>query len=123
MKFYDIPTVITRLVHDGDKEDKRLHCEEDQTTFFTEDEEAYEAIEKDIDNYCIEREKYSVYGAYDVSGFGYWVKTMRETNYIHVTISFKADDLTDEEIQQLDIDVSTAGEHFSQHQVDIDWFL
>lgn len=51
-------------------------------------EEEYERVEKLL-NTTIEKPHYTISFSYDISGFDYWVNTMGEDNYIHITIELK----------------------------------
>lgn len=51
-------------------------------------EEQYEQVERLLET-TIEKPHYTITFGYDVSGFDYWVNTMGEDNYIHITIELK----------------------------------
>lgn len=51
-------------------------------------EEQYEQVERLLET-TIEKPHYTISFSYDVSGFDYWVNTMGEDNYIHITIELK----------------------------------
>jgi len=110
IKFYDIPEKIKFLEFDGDKEDKRLHFDRD-IKFYTANENDYKEIEEHIEKYSIERKYYTVYVWCDVSGFDYWIKQMQESNYIKISVMFKADEIPIHTIKQLEEDlIKTDGE-------------
>lgn len=78
----------------------------------------YEAMEKRIYDYSIEREKYTVYVWNDSSGFNYW-NNDSECNYIQVTAYIKDVNLTEAEISQLDDDLNSAYYEFLEfHTID-----
>lgn len=51
-------------------------------------EESYEQIETLLQT-TINNPHYTISFSYDVSGFDYWVNTMEENNYIHITVGLK----------------------------------
>jgi hypothetical protein len=90
--------LIPGFEHDGNNEDFRLHLKEDYR-FSARKKKDYNKIRKDIDNFLISGDGWEVYCWYDISGFDYWVKNMKESNYLTISISF-----TNSEIDDLEID-------------------
>ena len=107
INFSEIPSLINGLTFDGDKTDLRLHVD----TFFNwsaETQEEYTKAEKKINAIEVKNEKWEVYAWYDVSGFNYWVKTMKEQNYLQISIAFTSTEILLSEIPVLQKDIETA---------------
>lgn len=115
VKFYKIPNTIKELVFDGDKEDKRLFYDGD-IRWYKKKRKKYEKIEKELDDYEIDRQYWTVYVSYDVSGFDYWIKNMNEENYISIVVIFKEDLIPFDELNQLADDIRNTYEHFEKYE-------
>lgn len=105
--FYEIPNHIEELEFDGDRTDLRLH-HQDHINWTEPNEKEYILTEKELNEFEIKREAYSIYFRYDVSGYEYWVEEQEEENYIGVTVGFNSTDLTLEEVEQLKEDIEEA---------------
>ena len=116
MKWNEIPSLITEVIFDGDLEDKRLHLEP-SINWWEEDKLEYEKVEEKIQNFSIERPKYTVYAWCDVSGFNYWIKQQEECNYIQISVVFSVDDITLDEVKQLEKDIDKAYNHFQDNEI------
>src|SRR5690242_16749616 len=76
------------LEFDGDAEDLRLHFDLARTNAKAMGKKEYSKMEKELQNYSIERGGYTIYAWCDVSGFKYWNKE-DEYNYIMITVGIK----------------------------------
>lgn len=120
MKFNEIPTVIKRLEFDGDISDKRLHSDF-KIDWHYQDEEEYKKAE--LDDYKIETDKYIVFGWCDVSGFMYWNDQKHDCNYFQISVFFKQDSLTNDEVNKLNEDLEDVEDHYSQYQMSEEDFM
>ena len=107
MKFHEIPAVIDTLVFDGDKSDSRLHYDNLYSWGF-DSEKDYEEQEKEINDFVIDNEYYTVYMWCDVCGYDYWIIRQEEGNYIQISVSFKQEDIPNNIIEQLKNDLGKA---------------
>jgi hypothetical protein len=101
IKFYKVADEIRNLEYDGDPHDKRLHSE---TTFSwgAKDEDEYERAEKLIGKIGEKGNGWEVYATFDYSGYGYWMKQMREPNYIRLAVIFKDSYVDENEIGRIE---------------------
>ena len=101
IKFYKVVDEIGNLEYDGDPHDKRLHSE---TTFSwgAKDEDEYERAEKLIGQIGEKGNGWEVYAIFDYSGYGYWMKQMREPNYIRLAVIFKDSYVDENEIGRIE---------------------
>jgi len=112
----------TGLSWDGGKDDNRLFadggflCDDNEIRVYapTMGIERYAEMEKDLNDFDIKREKYTVYACNDMSGFDYWNKE-DETNYIQITANIDDSDLSPEELTQLVDDVWECFYHFEEY--------
>lgn len=107
IEFYKIPDKISQLEFDGDKTDYRLH-HVDSFAWGCEDEKDYEDTEKKIDSFEILGNGYEVYLWCDISGFDYWIKNMKEQNYIQISVMFDNESINENELDQLKLDLVKA---------------
>ena len=77
-------------------------------------EKEYEEMERRIDVFSINRDKYHVYVWNDCSGYDYWAKS-GDLNYIKVTVGVECSDMTLEEIEQMKDDVRSAYCEFCEY--------
>jgi hypothetical protein len=103
VKFYDLPTKLKfgKLEFDGDKKDKRLHSEE-IVYWGASTKKQYNAACKGIDKIEYKGEGWKIYAWYDVSSYEYWMKNMKEQNYIQISVSFDSDTISKDEVSKLD---------------------
>lgn len=100
IKFYDIPNSIKQLEFDGDKTDLRLHCREN-FRWGAKSKKAYTKAQKEIDAIDYKGNGWILYAWYDVSSYEYWMKNMKETNYIQITVSFDNETVEKEEVEKI----------------------
>jgi len=103
IKFYDIPKLVTmgKLTFDGQKDDLRLHCD-DSFSWGAKNKTAYNKAAKAIDKIQYSGNGWKIYAWYDISGYDYWMKNMKETNYIQITVAFDTEDIDKDEIGAID---------------------
>jgi len=109
----------TKLVYDGG-DDNRLFYDGDRIDVYAPaiGYNKYRTMEKELRNFEIKREKYTVYAWNDISGWNYW-KQEGECNYIQITACLNNSNLNDIEIQQLIEDIDTAHcEFYHYHTID-----
>lgn len=97
------------LEFDGDAEDLRLHFDLARTNAKAMGKKEYGQMEKELQDYSIERDGYTIYAWCDVSGFKYWNKE-DEYNYIMITLVIK--DLSKMDINKLKLDLAKAKDEF-----------
>lgn len=119
MKFHEIPAVIDTLVFDGDKSDLRLHYDNSLHNWGFDSEKDYEEQEKQINDFVIDNEYYTVYMWCDVSGYDYWIVRQEEGNYIQISVSFKQEDIPNNIIDQLKNDLDEA--IYKAEDLENDW--
>ena len=121
MKFHEIPAVIDTLVFDGDKSDLRLHYDNSLHNWGFDSEKDYEEQEKQINDFVIDNEYYTVYMWCDVSGYDYWIVRQEEGNYIQISVSFKQEDIPNNIIDQLKNDLDEA--IYKAEDLENDWYI
>jgi hypothetical protein len=101
IKFYKVVDEIGNLEYDGDPHDKRLRSE---SRFYwgAKDEDEYERAEKLIGKIGEKGNGWEVYATFDYSGYGYWMKQMREPNYIRLAVIFKDSYVDENEIGRIE---------------------
>ena len=119
MKFHEIPAVIDTLVFDGDKSDLRLHYDNSLHNWGFDSEKDYEEQEKQINDFVIDNEYYTVYMWCDVSGYDYWIVRQEEGNYIQISVSFKQEDIPNNIIDPLKNDLDEA--IYKAEDLENDW--
>ena len=68
----------------------------------------YAKAEKKIRAFKVKTPCYSIGCEFDVSGFEYWMKNMKESNYCNFSVYFERDELPVSEIEQLKKDIDKA---------------
>lgn len=103
------------LTYDGgDAKDTRLHLDKFTYNWTRPTEVLYKEVEKQISDFIIDRDAYWINTWCDVSGFDYWVNSMREDNYIQITVTFKNRAVPVDCLEQLAKDLATANAFASQ---------
>jgi len=64
-------------------------------------EKDYNKLASKFDKLKIKTKHYEIYAWYDISGFDYWVKQMKEENYLQVTVKFENDYINKKQIPAL----------------------
>lgn len=98
-KISEISEIIKNLnIIDGDYKSLDL---DDLFHWTTKTKARYETIEKRINKIGKKTKAFTIYAWCDVSGFNYWVKKQKESNYIQISISLHKNELTEKEIESL----------------------
>src|SRR5690625_3756558 len=101
---------INGFIHDGDTDILDLHYEDEFFLWGAETEKEYKEAENRIGDFVIEKDLYTVWMWEDIRGFRYWMRTMEESNYIQVTVSFKSENFPLDKLKELreDLDIAVA---------------
>lgn len=99
IKFYELVNLIDEVTND-DKTDLRIF-NDDYYRWTCLNEEGYKEITNQLDTYSIKGNGWKIYLGYDVSGFGYWVEQMEESNYVMIVIAFENEDIDKSEINNI----------------------
>lgn len=104
----------TKLIHDGDLDDNRLHTPEMITTKSLDmSKREYQAMQKDLNKFEIKGPGFVVYAWNDVSGYDYWTVTMKEDNYIQITCSIT--NVSKADPKRIREAIDKAESHFAQY--------
>lgn len=114
IKFWEIPKYIKVLTFDGDKKDLRLHLD-DIIYWWEDDEEEYNKLEKEIYEFKIVTKEYRIFAWCDISGYDYWIRQQRESNYIQISIEFFHEDFNKDYLGLLEIEIEKAYNKFREH--------
>ncbi len=102
----DMP-LLQHLEWDQDKSDLRLWYD-NIYSFWETDEIEYKNIEKQLDDFEIKNEYYTIYFSYDVGGYDYWVNNMSEPTRVFIVISFEKEKIPVSILDSLQIDLEKA---------------
>ncbi len=67
-------------------------------SFGAQTKKEYNRVAKLLENYRIDNDKFSINLSFDVSGFKYWMKNMKEDVQITIVVTLKTKDLSDADI-------------------------
>lgn len=101
MKFTEIPDLIEGLTFDGQMSDRRIHYDKEIFAWGRKRKDSYKKAEKEIDGIEFNGTGWQLYATYDLGGFDYWMKDMREQNYINLTIAFDEEEIGECELEPL----------------------
>lgn len=105
MKYYELN--IPHLIHDGDKADLRLHCDE-TFRWGAQTEKEYKQVELAIAAISYKGDGWELFAWCDISGYEYWMLRQEETNYIQITVAFTSDEVSQDQIELIAMAMDTA---------------
>lgn len=101
IKFWELTRFLTSKVEfDGNENNFRLRS--DEFEWGAKSKREYEKAKKEIEAIEYSGKGWSIYARYDLSGFEYWMKRMKQQNYIGITISFNSNEILKSEIKKID---------------------